>query len=310
MNTLFRNHASYAKVLTVAAAVSFTLAGCATAPVSPDGAAEVRAKLTRLQADPNLADRAPVARQEAETAVRVAEEPVAHDPALGTHRVYMADRKVEIAIAQASTRYSEDQRAKLGEARERARLAARTHEADRARADADAARAGAADAARIASADADAARNAAANAATEAARQADEMQRQIDALQAKATDRGLVLTLGDVLFTSGRADLKVGAASNLNRLVTFLNQNPGRNVEIEGHTDNVGGDDYNQGLSQRRAESVKSFLMQQGISSQRIVASGKGEHQPVADNESEGGRQQNRRVEVIIENPPTVVSST
>jgi outer membrane protein OmpA-like peptidoglycan-associated protein len=112
-----------------------------------------------------------------------------------------------------------------------------------------------------------------------------------------------------VLFTSGRADLKVGAASNLNRLVTFLNQNPDRKVEIEGHTDNVGGDDYNQGLSQRRAESVKSYLTQQGIDSERIAASGKGEHQPVADNESEGGRQQNRRVEVIIENPPVVAST-
>jgi outer membrane protein OmpA-like peptidoglycan-associated protein len=292
MNTLFRNHAGYAKVLTVAAAVSLTLAGCATTPVSPDGAAEVRAKLTRLQADPNLAARAPVALQEAETAVRAAEEPLANDAALGTHMVYMADRKVEIAIAQASTQYAEDQRAKLGEERERARLAARTQEANRARADADSTRI------------------AAASAASEAALHSADMQRQIDALQAKETNRGLVLTLGDVLFTSGRADLKAGAASNLNRLVTFLNQNPDRNVQIEGHTDNVGGDDYNQGLSQRRAESVKAHLTQQGIDSGRIAASGKGEHQPVSDNDSEGGRLQNRRVEVIIENPPPAVAST
>lgn len=292
MNSLFRNHASYAKVLTVAAAVAFTLAGCATAPVSPDGAADVRAKLTRLQADPQLATRAPVALQEAETAVRAAEQPATKDATLSAHLVYMADRKVEIAMAQAATGQAEDQRAKLGEERERARLDARTREAD------------------IAHADADTARIAAANAAAEAARKSGEMQRQIDALQAKATDRGLVLTLGDVLFTSGRADLKVGAASNLNRLVAFLNQNPDRKVEIEGHTDNVGGDEYNQGLSQRRAESVKSYLTQQGIDSGRIAASGKGEHQPVADNESEGGRQQNRRVEVIIENPTPVVAST
>jgi len=300
MNTPILNRAHFKKALTVAAAVSFVLVGCATAPRSPEGAAEVRSKLTRLQSDPNLADRAPVAIREAEAAVRIAEEPLANDAALGAHRVYMADRKVEIAIAQASTRYAEDQRAKLGEERERARLDARTREADRARADADAARASAADAARIASADADAARTA----ASDAARQADELQRQIDALQAKATDRGLVLTLGDVLFSSGRADLKVGATSNLNRLVTFLNQNPSRNVEIEGHTDNVGGDDYNQALSQRRADSVRSFLIQQGISSRRITATGKGEHQPVTDNDSESGRQENRRVEVIIENPP------
>ena len=294
MNSLFRNHASYVTVLTVAAAVSLTLASCATAPTAPDGAAEVRAKLSRLQTDPSLANRVPVAVQEAETAVRIAEEPLSkdNDAALGAHRVYMADRKVEIAMAQAATSLAEDERVKLGEERERSRLEARTREAD------------------LAHADANATRVAAADAASEAALKAAEMQRQIDALQAKTTERGIVLTLGDVLFTSGMADLKAGAASNLDRLVTFLNQNPDRTVEIEGHTDNVGGDDYNQGLSQRRADSVRSFLLQQGIGPERIVASGKGEQRPVADNESEGGRQQNRRVEVIIANPAPAVAST
>jgi outer membrane protein OmpA-like peptidoglycan-associated protein len=305
MNTTLTTPRRSLKSLTLAAAVSCVLAACATTPQSPEGAAEVRSKLTRLQSDPNLADRAPLAVKEAETAVRIAEEPVGKDVALGAHRVYLADRKVEIAMAQASTRYAEDQRETLAEERERARLAARTREADRARADADAARAGAADAARIASADAERAAGAAGAAALEAA----ELQRQIDELQAKETDRGLVLTLGDVLFTSGQADLKAGVASNLGRLATFLSQNPGRNVEIEGHTDNVGSDEYNQALSQRRADSVRSFLIQQGIGPERIRTSGKGEHQPVADNESGGGRQQNRRVEVIIENPRPATAS-
>lgn len=308
------------KSLALAAAVSLALAGCASTPQSPDGSAAVRAKLIQLQSDPDLGSRAPVALQEAETAVRLAEEPVARDVALGAHRVYMADRKVEIAIAQAQTRLAEDQRVKLAGERERSRLDARTREADRARADADAARSDAADAARTASADAahaarmadadaDAARAAAADAAGAAARQAAELQRQIDALQARQTERGLVLTLGDVLFTSGRADLKPGAASNLSRLVTFLNQNPARNVEIEGHTDSVGSEDYNQDLSQRRADAVRSYLTQQGIASQRISASGKGELQPVAGNDSDGGRQQNRRVEIIIGNAPPFVAS-
>lgn len=297
------------RTLAVAAAVALVLAACSSTPQSPEGSAEVRSKLTRLQSDPNLGTRAPLARQEAETAVRVAEQPVANDVALGAHRVYMADRKVEIAIAQASTRYSEDQRAKLADARDRERLAARTLEADKARADADSARAGAAAAATLASADADAARASAADAASAAARQADDLQRQIDALQAKVTDRGLVLTLGDVLFTSGRADLNAGAASNLGRLVAFLNQNPYRNVEIEGHADSVGADDYNQGLSQRRADAVKSFLVQQGISGSRLSTSGMGEHHPVTENDSASGRQQNRRVEIIIGNPPGVVAS-
>jgi outer membrane protein OmpA-like peptidoglycan-associated protein len=308
MNARFSNKIQYAKALGVAAAVSLTLAGCATTPVSPAGAAEVRAKLTRLQADPNLSTRAPAALSEAEAAVIVAEQPAGRDASLTAHRVYLADRKVEIAMAQAATRYDEDQRVKFGEQRERARLAARTREADAARADAEATRDAAAQAALAASAEADSSRILADNAAREAAIKAEDMQRQIDALQAKSTERGIVLTLGDVLFTSGRADLKAGAAENLSRLVHFLNENADRKVEIEGHTDNVGSDDYNQSLSQRRADSVKSFLMQQGIGSDRIVASGKGEQRPVADNESEGGRQQNRRVEVIIANPPAVVA--
>ena len=172
MNISILNRTHCVKALSVAAVVSFVLAGCATAPLSPEGSAEVRSKLTRLQSDPNLADRAPVALQEAEAAVRIAEEPLANDSALGAHRVYMADRKVEIAIAQAATRYAEDQRAKLGEERERARLAARTREADKARVDADVARASAADTARMARDDAEAARVAAAD----AARQAEDLQ--------------------------------------------------------------------------------------------------------------------------------------
>ena len=293
MNNMFRNHAGYATALTVAAAVSVTLAGCATAPVSPDGAAEVRAKLTRLQSDPDLATRAPVALKEAESAVLAAETPLAgdEDSSLGTHRVYIADRKVEIAMAQAATDEAEDQREILAKEREKSRLDARTREADAAHADADATRV------------------AAAGAATAAALKSEDMQRQIDALQAKTTERGIVLTLGDVLFTTGRADLKAGTANNLDRLVAFLNQNPARHVEIEGHTDDVGSDDSNQGLSQRRADSVKSFLVQQGIESGRIVSSGMGESRPVADNQSEGGRQQNRRVEVIIDNSVPVVES-
>jgi outer membrane protein OmpA-like peptidoglycan-associated protein len=310
MNTPILNLNRSTTAVAVAAAVSLVLAGCASAPQSPAGAAEVRSKLTRLQSNPNLGSRAPVALQEAETAVRIAEQPVVgNNETLGAHRVYMADRKVEIAIAQASTRLAEDQRVQLADDRERARLDARTREADRARADADAARAGAADAARMASADAEAARASAADAASAAARQADDLQRQIDALNAKATDRGLVLTLGDVLFASGRADFRPGAANNLNKLVAFLNQNPNRSVEIEGHTDSVGADDYNQGLSQRRADSVRSFLIQQGVVAVRLSAAGKGEHQPVADNESATGRQQNRRVEIIIGNPAAAVAS-
>ena len=278
---------SSGKTLLAAAVAAVLLAGCASAPVAPQGSAEVRARLTQLRSDPKLGTLAPVAIDEADAAVRIAEQPEA-DVTLGSHRVYMADRKVEIARAQAETRFLEDQRAALGTQREEARLESRTLEADTAR---------------VATAEAKAQ-------TAEAEAQTAELQRQVDALQAKVTERGLVLTLGDVLFATGRAELNPGTANNLNQLVTFLGKYPGRTVIIEGHTDSVGDDNYNQGLSQRRADSVRSYLVRQGIDPARITVFGAGESAPVAGNESATGRQQNRRVEVIIGNPPAVVAST
>jgi outer membrane protein OmpA-like peptidoglycan-associated protein len=262
------------KTLIATSVAALLLAACAAAPVKPDGAADARSKLTQLQSDPSLAGRAPLAVKEADTAVQVAEQPQA-DQELGAYRVYMADRKVEIARAQAETSLAEDQRTALSANREASRLDARTREAD---------------AAHVATANSE--------------QQAAELQRQIDALQAKPTDRGLIVTLGDVLFDTGKASLKAGATSNLNKLVAFLNEYSDRTVLIEGYTDSVGTEDFNQGLSERRADSVKSYLAGQGIGSIRLSASGKGESDPVASNDSAAGRQQNRRVEVIISNPP------
>ena len=277
--------------LLVAAAVSLALAACASAPVKSHGAADARAKLTVLQSDPNLASRAPVQMSEAVAAVTAAEVVSQGDQEQAAHLAYLADRKVDTARARAEASLAEDQRAKLGQERDSARLDARTHEADVAK-----------DQAATARAETDATRIA-------AAQQASELQRQIDELQAKPTDRGLVLTLGDVLFTTGMSDLNAGAASSLDKLTAFLNHYPERNAVIEGYTDSVGSDDYNLGLSQRRADAVKSYLMGHGIGSMRLSAAGKGESQPVASNDSATGRQQNRRVEVIIDNSPSPVAS-
>jgi len=216
----------------------------------------------------------------------------------------MADRKVEIARAQAQTALAEDQRSVLTAQRESARLDARTHEADVAKGQVATARAEGAEQkvlAEQARSEADSARLVAASTEEQSA----QLRLQMEALQAKPTDRGLVLTLGDVLFMSGRADLKTGATGHLSKLVTFLNQYPDRTVAIEGYTDSVGGEDYNQELSERRANSVKSYLARQGIGAARLSASGRGDSDPVAENDSAAGRQQNRRVEVIISNPAT-----
>jgi outer membrane protein OmpA-like peptidoglycan-associated protein len=321
------------KTLVTTTVASVLLAACATAPIKPEGAAEARNKLTRLQSDPELANRAPLAMKDADAAVRLAEQPEA-DKDLSAHRIYLADRKVDTAKALADTSLTEDQRATLTAQRESARLDARTREADAAKSQIATARAegaeerSAADRARseagaansqIATARAEGAEeklaadrardeaDAANVAAASSERQSAQLQRQIDVLQARKTDRGLVLTLGDVLFASGRADLKASSSGKLNKLVAFLNEQPDRTAAIEGYTDSVGGEDYNQGLSERRAASVKSYLVGQGVNPDRVTASGEGESHPVADNDSAAGRQENRRVEVILNTRATAL---
>lgn len=262
------------------------MAACSSAPTRAPGADDARAKLTRLQSDAQLATRAPVAIREAEAAVAAAEVP-RDDAALAHHLVVMADRKVDIAAAQAESRLLEDQRKTLSEQQQHARLDARTREADQARGDA-----------RSARADADAARS-----GQDSARlQADDLQRQLTLLNARETDRGQVITLGDLLFATGKSELKGGATSHLGRLAQFLNQYEDRSVTIEGHTDSIGGEDFNLGLSQRRADAVKTYLVKQGVAAARLHSTGKGKTAPVSGNDTALGRQQNRRVELIISN--------
>ncbi len=128
------------------------------------------------------------------------------------------------------------------------------------------------------------------------------LQDELADLKGKQTDRGLVVTLGDVLFTSGKAILLSAAQKNISKVANFLNQHPERNVLIGGHTDDRGSNEYNLGLSQRRADAVRFALIQRNVASNRIQSQGFGESQPVASNSFDGGRQQNRRVEITILN--------
>jgi len=288
----------YSRSLIAAAVAAVLVAGCASTPMKPAGSQEVRAKLTALQSNAALATKAPVATKDAEVAVTQAEI-IQPDLALAAHRVYIADRKVDTAIAEAGTKAAEDQRVMLTEQGEKARLDARTHEAELATAAAVTARAENAEqkvAATQARSDADAALLA----ANVSEQQASELQRQLEILQAKPTDRGLVLTLGDTLFATGNAQIKSGATANLDRLGDFLNEYPNRTASIEGFTDNVGSEDSNQALSERRAESVRAYLVDQKFAAGSIGATGFGEGQPVATNDTASGRQQNRRVELVV----------
>jgi outer membrane protein OmpA-like peptidoglycan-associated protein len=271
---------------------SVLLAACAAPAIKPEGSDTLRARLTRLQSDSELASRAPLAWKDADLAVSAAELPQS-DRVVAAHLVYMADRKINIAEAQAENLLAVDERKALSEEREAMRLQARTREADAAN-----------DRAKVAERDAGDQKQQALGARADtldAERNSRELQQQIDELQAKVTERGLVLTLGDMLFTSGTAELGAVESTNLGKLAEFLNKHPERTAAIEGHTDNIGNDTFNQALSQRRADAVQSYLVtRESISASRLTASGKGESSPIADNATSKGRQQNRRVEVII----------
>lgn len=317
MNTLQRSAPTI-----MAVAISLVLLGaCATKPATPEGAIYARQQLNKLQASAELAVLAPVAIRQADDAVQDAEKPT-KDQALSDHLVFVADRKVNIAWAQAQDKFAQDQRKLLTDARDAARLDSRTREADLARSDAGVAR----NEAERARDEAEAARRAAgqdrlaaeqsrtnamlalqqANSAN--AKSAD-LQAQIAALNAKTTERGLVVTLGDVLFDTAQSNLKASSSSHLANLSAFLKAYPERGVIIEGHTDSVGHEEYNFGLSQRRADSVQGYLLGQGIAASRMSTAGKGESLPIAGNDTASGRQQNRRVEVIITDAMTAAKS-
>ncbi|MFO0334508.1 MAG: OmpA family protein, partial [Pseudomonadota bacterium] len=136
----------------------------------------------------------------------------------------------------------------------------------------------------------------------EAARQATaELEADLAALQAERTQRGLVVTLGnDVLFEVGRAELEPGSARAIERLAEFMREHPERSVLVEGFTDSTGSDAYNLELSRARADAVRAALVSRGIGADRVATVGHGEQYAIASNSNPGGRQLNRRVEVVI----------
>lgn len=139
-------------------------------------------------------------------------------------------------------------------------------------------------------------------------RKAQSLERELADLKATKTDRGIVVTLGDVLFDTGKATLKPGAYPTIDRLANALKESANRKVLIEGHTDNVGSDETNQMLSERRAASVQAALFERGVASSQVSTLGKGESTPIASNDDAGGRQRNRRVEMIFQDSSRVAS--
>lgn len=267
--------------IVVASLAAVTLvAACASAPKRSEQLEQARAEVETLAQDPLAANVASQELKEARAALQRADSALADQRPIEevNHLAYLAERNAEIGKVRIAEAQSREQIAQGEAERNRVLLDARTAEAQRAQAGAEVARQ-----------DALAART-----------DLEQTRQQLSDLQAKQTDRGMVLTLGDVLFDTNAATLKPGAAERLDRLASYLTQNEGTRIIIEGHTDSRGSDAYNEELSRRRAQAVADALLTRGVRSNRFDILGRGEAVPVANNESPAGRQQNRRVEIIF----------
>jgi outer membrane protein OmpA-like peptidoglycan-associated protein len=238
-----------------------------------------QAAVNAAEADPNVAKYAALDLETAKKHLDVAQAAAMHhEDAAVDQPAYLAAQTARLAQARADSK-ADDARVAAGQAeRDKIQLDARTRDVATAKLATDTA---------VVQRD-------------EATDKAARLQAEVDQLKATPTSRGLVLTLGDVLFDTGKAQLNPGSARKLDQLAQFLTDHPGRRVQIDGFTDSVGSESYNMSLSQERADTVRASLVSRGIDRSRIGSQGYGKGFPVATNDESGGRQLNRRVEVVI----------
>jgi outer membrane protein OmpA-like peptidoglycan-associated protein len=294
--------------LAMALAAAGLLAACSTTPPQNAALDTARSDLRAVQAQPQAQTYAGAELKQANDALALAEAAFARkdDIAAVDQLAYLAKQRAALAQEAIRRKTGEASIAQAGAARDQMRLAARTQEADAATRSAGVAQRDA----QAAQAQSQAAQRQAQGAqmqamtaqqqAADAERRNQALQLQLQELNARKTDRGMVVTIGDVLFDTGRSQLRAGGVRNLDKLGAFLKSNPQRRAMIEGYTDSVGGDMANQELSSRRADAVRSALVQMGVPMDRLATEGFGETHPVADNATASGRQMNRRVEVVL----------
>ncbi|MGE0799251.1 MAG: OmpA family protein [Lautropia sp.] len=263
------------------------LAACASTPDPNPRLEQARTALEQARADTARAELAPVEYNRAAAAVQRAERTwrAGGDRFEVDHQASVALRDVELATVSA-------QRKQVEQAIERASRERDAIQIDSSRRQA-------------ASAETQAAALAARNTALQdesaaAQRRADALAQRLQALEAKQTERGLVVTFSDVLFDVGQAVLRPAALSRIDQLAAVMKEYPERKVLIEGFTDSTGSASTNQDLSERRAIAVRRELVAQGIDPNRIVTRGHASKYPVAGNDTASGRQQNRRVEAVL----------
>lgn len=268
------------EVLTISFMVMAVLAGCSSMPDRNARLEDARNSYNNAQSDPQVMKLAPLELKEAGDTLAQADNDWRErkSAAKVNHLAYLAQRQVAIAQETAKRKTAEEVVSAADAERDKIRLAARTKEAEKAQFNAEASQ----------------------QQAQNAEMRANQLESQLKELNAKSSDRGMIVTLGDVLFDTNRAQLKSGGVHEVQKLADILKQYPRRNILIEGFTDSTGSESYNQELSERRANAVRETLMNMGIDASRIATRGYGSSFPVASNDNKAGRQLNRRVEVVI----------
>lgn len=299
----------------IAIAITFLLGACSTTPKTTALLDQTRSDFMMVQNNPAVGTYAPLEMKQASEALAVANEAALNKDS--EQRIdslaYLAKQKIATTQEVAKQKSAEAEVQKSSKQRDQLRLDQRTQEANQSRAAAEQARMAAdqskvmADQAKLSAEQSKQATQAAQNETMEAQRLAQEAQMkaakleaQLADLAAKKTERGIVITFGDVLFDTNQSRLSPEGMRIAQKLADVLQQNPQRMVLAEGFTDSVGSDAYNQALSQRRSDAVRNALQGMGVSRERINSRGYGESFPAAGNQTADERRLNRRVEIIL----------
>jgi outer membrane protein OmpA-like peptidoglycan-associated protein len=268
-----------------AVALCSLVAGCASAPQTYPALDAARTEVEAARASPDAAMYAQLQLHKADELLQSAQQAAqAHKGDAVDYYSYLATQNSRLALAIGNGKAADAHVAQGDVERQQIELAARTREVEAARAEAQTA----------------SARAQAAEAQQQAQQQ--QFQAELAKLQAQQTARGTVITLKDVLFATGKSQLQPGAELTLDQIATALKDAPDRALDIEGFTDTVGSEGYNQTLSEARADAVRQALVARGIDASRITTHGYGEQYPVASNATDAGRQLNRRVEIVLAN--------
>ncbi len=277
-------------------AVGALLAGCA-GPEKNAMLEEAKAAYAAARSDPQVIDNAPLELNQAGESLQKAENLQQNDAeeAAVTQQAYLARQKTAIARQAAQLKMAQKVIADADAERAQVLLQVRSQEAEKARRQAETQQQ---------------ALSAAQTQAEEAQQRASELKKELAGLQAQQTERGIVLTLKNVVFELNKANLKPGAERMVDQIAAFLNNHPERKIMVEGFTDATGSADYNMKLSQDRADAVKQALVARGVDPDRIQTRGYGEEYPVATNDTAAGRQLNRRAEIVISNSAENITKT